>query len=479
MLDVKLLSQFEILRDARRLTIPTRNAQALFAYLLLNAGKPHRRERLAGLLWPDSSEDNARSNLRHELWRLRKALETEGEAYFTVDNLTIAFGLQSEYALDVHRLEFEPLDSSITDDLINALSAYQGELLPGFYDDWVFLERDRLAALFEAKITRLLEILQAEGRWAEVLDWGNRWISLGGWPEPAYRALMSAYANTGDISKAVTTYERYAQALQKDLGMKPSEQTQALFKRLKSGWKTDAQATAPAQLPKPSPEPTTPTSPSPKVHRSNLPRPLTSFIGREKEIQHVEHLVSGAQMVTITGSGGVGKTRLAIQVAGELASHFEDGVWWVELAALSASTPPRKQKPDDQQGRHGEVSGTDLVAQAVVKVLRIPESPGLPLLEELTEHLHDKKILLVLDNCEHLINACAALAESVLGCCPQVTLLATSREALGVPGEKSWALPSLSLPERGLSSDFKNIFQSQELLSRYRLFISTFRTAEG
>jgi len=95
MLDVKLLSQFEILRDARRLTIPTRSAQALFAYLLLNAGKPHRRERLAGLLWPDSSEDNARSNLRHELWRLRKALETEGEAYFTVDNLTIAFGLQS------------------------------------------------------------------------------------------------------------------------------------------------------------------------------------------------------------------------------------------------------------------------------------------------------------------------------------------------------------------------------------------------
>jgi len=139
----------------------------------------------------------------------------------------------------------------------------------------VFLERDRLIALFEAKMTRLLEILQAEGRWAEVLDWGNRWIALGGWPEPAYRALMSAYANTGDLSKAVTTYERYAQALQKDLGMKPSEQTQALFKHLKKGWKVDTQVPALARIDQPalsSVELTMPTPPLPKVHRSNLPR---------------------------------------------------------------------------------------------------------------------------------------------------------------------------------------------------------------
>ncbi|HZD57472.1 MAG TPA: hypothetical protein VE136_12145 [Anaerolineales bacterium] len=91
MLEVTLLGQFEVRQDGRRLTIPTRNAQSLFAHLLLNAGQSHRRERLAGLLWPDASEENARSNLRHELWRLRKALETNGESYFLIDDLSLAF----------------------------------------------------------------------------------------------------------------------------------------------------------------------------------------------------------------------------------------------------------------------------------------------------------------------------------------------------------------------------------------------------
>jgi DNA-binding SARP family transcriptional activator len=222
MLEVRLLGQFEVLHDGKRVTIPTRNAQSLLAYLALNADNAHRRERLAGLLWPDSSEENACSNLRHELWRLRKALETDEESCFIADDLTIAFNPHSQYSLDVHTLESTPVEVSTSDDLIDALSAYRGELLPGFYDEWVFVESDRLNALFEAKTTRLIEILQAERRWAEVLEWGTRWIALGGWPELAYRALMSAYANTGDISKSVATYERYAQALQKELGMKPS-----------------------------------------------------------------------------------------------------------------------------------------------------------------------------------------------------------------------------------------------------------------
>src|SRR5512143_2389657 len=249
MLEVRLLGQFKVLCDGRLVTIPTRNAQALFAYLVLNAGKAHRREKLAGLLWPDSSEENARSNLRHELWRLRKAVDGERESYFVADDLTVAFNPQGEYFLDVHRLEGAPLEGSPAEDLIEALSVYRGELLPGFDDEWVFVERDRLNGLYEAKVARLLEILQSEGRWGEVVEWGSRWIGMGGWPEPAYRALMTAYANTGDISKAVGTYERYAQAMQKELGLKPSEQTQALYKRLKAGWKTDARVVPASKLP--------------------------------------------------------------------------------------------------------------------------------------------------------------------------------------------------------------------------------------
>src|SRR5512143_920098 len=105
MLAVSFLGQFEVQHDGTRLSIPTRNAQALFAYLLINAGKMHRREQLAGLLWPDSSEENARSNLRHELWRLRKVFESLGEPIFDIDDLAIAFHPRGEFFFDVHKLE--------------------------------------------------------------------------------------------------------------------------------------------------------------------------------------------------------------------------------------------------------------------------------------------------------------------------------------------------------------------------------------
>jgi predicted ATPase/DNA-binding SARP family transcriptional activator/predicted negative regulator of RcsB-dependent stress response len=469
MLDVRLLGLFEVLRDGERVAIPTRKAQTLFAYLVMNAGKTHRRERLAGILWPNSSEDNARSNLRHELWRLRKVLERGGESYFIADDLNIGIDRHSPFALDVEKLESSPVDGT-AETLIDALTVYRGEFLPGFYDEWVFLERDRLVALYEARITRLLDILHIEQRWAEVIDWGTRWITLGQWPEPAYRALMAAYANTGDASKAALIYERYAQALLNDLGIKPSEPTQALYKRLKAGWKQVEQSSTPAssaQPQKPAMKTTAPTFTLPKVRRSNLPKPLTSFIGREKEIQQVSIQVTHAKLVTITGSGGVGKTRLAIQVAEEVACHFKDGVWWVELAVLfEVATPKKPDSPHAPWDRFphagpGVLMGADLVTQAIAKTLRVPESPGLPLLEGVVDTLRSQQLLLVLDNCEHLIETCASLVERLLRDCPQVTILATSREALGVPGEKAWRLPSLSLPGGGLSSGLIDLLKSE------------------
>jgi len=476
MLEVKLLGQFEVLRDGKQLVIPTRNAQTLFSFLILTAGKSYRREMLSGFLWPDSSEESARSNLRHELWRLRKVIESEGEAYLVVDDLTITFNLQSEYSLDVHQFEQVPLEDSTEADLVVALSAYHGELLPGFYEEWVFVERSRLRALFEAKITRLLELLLERDGWSEIKNWAMRWIAMEKWSEPAYRALITAYASTGDLSKAVASYERLKQGMQKDLGIKPSEKTQGLLKRLKAGWimKTpkDTQVLE-SGTSKPSVDNASTSFALPMVRRSNLPKPLTSFIGRELEIKQVELLVSRTRLVTITGSGGVGKTRLAIQVAEMLKTQYKDGTWWVELASLYGAGSSQKidfsqknglsdvQNPPIKPARQDELRGVDIIAQVIVKVLRVPEFPGLPLLVGLIEYLRDKKILLVLDNCEHLIETCAILVQQVLSECPEVTILATSREALGVPGEKAWRLPSLSLPMQGLSPDMKRILQSE------------------
>ncbi len=232
MLEVRLLGQFDVRLDGKPVVIPSRAAQALLAYLVINRGSAHRREKLAGLLWPDTSEANARRNLRQELWRLRKALTSED---LRADELSIAFHLSSADWLDVSILETASVQSASANDLIGALSVYHGELLPGFYDEWVPLERERLQAVFEQQMQRLLERLVEERRWAEVLAWGERWIALGQSPEPAYRALMIAHAALGDIAKVAAVFERCVEALRNDLGVEPSEQTQALYKRLRRG----------------------------------------------------------------------------------------------------------------------------------------------------------------------------------------------------------------------------------------------------
>jgi predicted ATPase len=287
---------------------------------------------------------------------------------------------------------------------------------------------------------------------------------------------MSVYASGGDTSKAVATYKTLSLGLQKDLGVNPSEQSQALYKRIKAGWKPDIMKESPNErtIPPKTRNNVVATSFSlPKLRHSNLPRPLTGFIGRQKEIQQVEHLVSVARMVTITGSGGVGKTRLAIQVSDEMTTGYRDGVWWVELASINRTVPstghdhtPQQDSPLPRdslkrQAEQGELSGTDLVAHAVAKALRIQDNSGLPLLEGILEILHEKQLLLVLDNCEHLIEACAVLVEHLLANCPEVTILATSREALGVPGEKAWSLPTLPLPDTEYSVKPKEIFSSE------------------
>ena len=160
----------------------------------------------------------------------------------------------------------------------------------------------------------------------------------------------------------------------------------------------------------------------------NLPLQLTSFIGRDREMADAQRLLGTARLLTLTGPGGTGKTRLSLQVAADLIDSFPDGVWLVELAAL---TDPA------------------LVAAAVAAAVGVREDPGVPLLTTLTRSLRGKNLLLLLDNCEHLIGACAELAETLLRACPTVRILASSREALGIAGETTLRVPSLALPQRG------------------------------
>ena len=182
------------------------------------------------------------------------------------------------------------------------------------------------------------------------------------------------------------------------------------------------------------------------VFPNNLPVELTSFIGREKEIAEVKQQLIDHRLVTLTGSGGTGKTRLSLQVAADLLDQFPHGIWFVELAPL---TDP------------------ELVPQTILSTIGLNEQPGTPPLELLKQYLHEKKSLIVLDNCEHLIEASSKVTDILLNAAPELKILASSRESLGVRGELAYPVPSLSLP------DIKHL-PLIEQLSQYeavRLFI--------
>jgi WD40 repeat protein/class 3 adenylate cyclase len=244
MLQIRLLGQFDVRVDGKRVTIPTRAGQSLFAYLVLTAGAPQRREKLAGMLWPDITEAIARKNLRQELWRIRKAISTqqstEGD-YLIADEITLRFNREADYWLDVAQMERPDLDLQ---SLIANLSLYQGELLPGFYDEWITLERERVNAVFEARMDQLLEQLITAERWIAVQEWGERWLTLSGVREPAYRALMLASGARSDMAKVSSLYQRCTDELMEYLGVEPSPETRALYNGLLKGTKLPPRAAA-------------------------------------------------------------------------------------------------------------------------------------------------------------------------------------------------------------------------------------------
>ena len=185
---------------------------------------------------------------------------------------------------------------------------------------------------------------------------------------------------------------------------------------------------------------------------NNLPIQMTSFVGREREMAEVKRLLGTSHLLTLSGFGGCGKTRLALQVAADVLEEYPEGVWLAELA---------------------DVSDPAVVPQVVASALGVREEPGRTLTATLSHYFHERRLLLILDNCEHVIAACAQLAEILLGASPHLSILATSRESLGIAGETTWRVPALSLP------DLRNLPSIEELAHNeaVRLFVERAVTA--
>jgi DNA-binding SARP family transcriptional activator/predicted ATPase len=322
MLEIRFLGQYRVSFDGQAIDIPSRPAKLLLAYLLLNPGKEHRREKVAGVLWPESTEANARNNLRQALWRIRKTLSEvlpEGKDLLIGDGSHIDIDHGEDHWVDVIALESEVGEDWTPDMLQENLTLYKGELLPGFYEDWIMLRREQVQASFERKMGVLLERLLHGHRWHEVLEWGERWIALGSVPELAFRALMIAHAEKGDVSSAASMYHRCVDSLQDELGVEPSEETKQIYERLLKGEKLLRPSIhegaeiagfstwqAPSQVRFP---------PFIESELDVAEEARSTFVAREGELAHLDGLLEkvfagNGQLVFITGEAGSGKTAL-------------------------------------------------------------------------------------------------------------------------------------------------------------------------
>ncbi|MDX1415910.1 MAG: BREX system ATP-binding domain-containing protein [Candidatus Promineifilaceae bacterium] len=307
MIEIALLGQIKVRVDGKRVNLNSRPLQLLLAYLMIHVGQTLQRSMLAGVLWPDSSEDAARKNLRNYVWRLRKAL---GANYITSDKTTVAFIETASYQLDTETLAIGA-KASRTETLIEAVSAYKGEFLPGFYRDWVQLERTRLRAIFERQMGTLLEKLTAAADWSELVSWSEHWISFGQIPEQAYRSLMLGHAARGDVARATAAYQRCSKALAEEVGVAPSHETEDLYQQIQKG---EILFKAPRQ-------PLTtwvnkfPLADIPDIPNDGL---KPTFVGRERELSQLQAALDVAtvgqgQVQFVIGGAGRGKTALTAE----------------------------------------------------------------------------------------------------------------------------------------------------------------------
>ena len=382
------------------------------AFLVTERSRPVTRDELAEVLWGEALPPTWEASLRAVVSRVRRRLEAAG---IVGDVITGGGGcyqlrLPEGAVVDV---EEAAADLEAARDAVahrdwgpaqeRAGAAAAGHrFLPGLGGLWVEHRQAELDDLRVSALDILADAASAGGNHAAAIAAAQAAVVAQPLRESAHLRVMAAHARAGNPAEALRAYERCRLVLADELGVSPSERVQAAYQALLAG-ETGTPAT-------------------------NLRPELSSFVGRTDARREIEGLLGTARLLTLVGPGGVGKSRLATRVAGELVPRYRDGAWLVELAALADAS---------------------LLPQHVITGLAVAAKSGSTALESLRTHLADRELLLVLDNCEHLSAPCATLARNLLGAAPGLTMFVTSREPLGVPGETLWPVPPMSLPGPG------------------------------
>jgi predicted ATPase/DNA-binding SARP family transcriptional activator len=416
----RILGPLEIAGDDALRTLPAGAERAVLVLLLLSAGRVVPADTLVDALWGEDLPANAANALQGRVSRLRRALADAGLGDGLI--LTRAPGYLADVdpeQVDAHRFTRLVADArrlaadhgSAAEALLlydKALALWRGDSLAELGEQsWSRAEATRLVELRLTAVEERVDLRLRAGQHTELVAELEVLTARHPLREHLYGQLMLALYRSGRQADALAVYQRICRTLSDELGLDPSGELRELERAI---LRQDPTVGAPA--------------PASVTERTNLPARLTSFVGRSLELAEIRGLLAGNRLVTLTGPGGAGKTSLAIEAASGIADRYTDGIWLVRLAGL------------------GE---TARVPRAVADALGVPDGGGTAD-EELIRYLRDRRAMVVLDNCEHLVDACASLVESLLVSCGRLRVLATSREPLAVPGEVQLTVPPLDIP---------------------------------
>lgn len=397
----------------------TQKTGALLAYLAFYPHRRHLREEMIDLLWPDANAEAGRHRLSQALAWLRSQLEPPDvpkNSVLSADRQTVGIA-PTAIVTDVALFETafaafrkNSSDQTAREALEDALTEYRSGLLPGYYEDWALAERARLQDAYIEAARSLIRLHEQELQYANGIAIARRALESDPLAEEIHGDLMRLLAADGQKAAALRHFKELERLLDRNLGERPSPATWALIEQIR---KTDSAPPAP-WLKFAGREPA-------------LPTPLTRFFGRENEIGQAHSLLTceGVRLLTLTGMGGGGKTRLAIEIARSLADHYNGAIWFVPLA---------------------DVTDARSLSNEIADSLGIQRTGAVSSFGDITEALAARRALIVLDNLEHIVDDAAPMIGSLLSKVPGLTVLATSRRRIGLDGEREIPLPPLQVP---------------------------------
>ena len=408
---VRLLGSFSVSIDGEVVAADAwRLGKAKDVVKLLALAPHHRlhRDQFIDVLWPDRDPRSGANNLYQALSSARRAITSaggDGHAYIRLEDEWVTLCPTTSLWIDVDA--FEALSGSgDPEDLREALELHRGELLADDrYVEWAASRREAVRLRYHSALITLGRQCEQAGDLHAAQELFSRLLDDDPANEVAHQGLMRMEARSGDRVAAIRQYEQLDEALQSELGIGPGDESRKLLDEIRTGKLEPVGSAGPA---------------------NNLPVPLSTFVGREREMIDLPPLVDRSRLVTLTGSGGCGKTRLATEVAGRCLDEFDDGVFLLGL---------------------GPLTDPSLVDLELARTLGVRAVEGERALDAVIRRIGGRRMLLVLDNCEHLIKAAATAAEALLAACPGLVVLATSREPLRVSGELVHRVPSLELPD--------------------------------